>query len=42
MTTCVSRLSKVMSTLVSQSPLNISETIRDGGLVPEDLPEDHQ
>jgi len=25
-----------MSTIASQSPLNISETIRDSGLVPKD------
>jgi len=27
---------KVMSTIASHSPLNISETVRDRGLVPKD------
>jgi len=27
---------KVMSTIASHSPLNISETVRDRGLVPND------
>jgi len=34
--TFVQRLFKVMSTIVSHSPLNISETVRDRGLVPKD------
>jgi len=33
--TFVQRSFKVMSTIVPHSPLNISETVRDRGLVPE-------
>jgi len=34
--TFVQRSFKVMSTTASDSPLNISETVRDRGLVPKD------
>ena len=36
--TFVARSLKVMSTIASHSPLNISETVRDRGLVPKDHP----
>jgi len=34
--TFVQRSFKVMATIASHSPLNISETIRDRGMVPKD------
>jgi len=34
--TFVYRLFKAMSTIASHSPLNILETVRDSGLVPQD------
>jgi len=34
--TFVYRSFKVMSTIASNSPLNLSETVRDGGLAPKD------
>jgi len=37
LTFCLERYSEVMSTIVSHPPVNISETVRDRGLVPKDL-----